>query len=255
MSMRIKREWMASAFLAATPLGLWRCSGVNSVVIIDGGNLDSTANTSGGSGSGVNPVNSVGIGSSGSGGDNGGDMPDGGNGQDATSNISDGGMKDVAMEAAPPCIGPEGGPRCTPGAVACGGDSGVCATAMNLCCQPNPPDGGPQGTCQPNSSSCANSEVAVQCEEATDCPKGNVCCEMFPGYATLGPTSCMPSCTGGTYQICRTHAECGMGDAGGQPKCVLQSCSSPFGFGPTVTLEACAVGTTTSGALPYCTAN
>lgn len=250
--MRIMREWMVGVSLAAIPLGLWRCSGVNSVIVIDAGSVDSTVG--GGSGGDASPVNSVGSGSS-SGGTGGVDEPDAGKGEDAM--FGGDALIDAAPDGPLPCVGPEGGLRCTPGVVGCGGEAGVCMTDTNVCCQPNPPDGGAQGTCQPNSGSCANGEVAVQCEEAADCPSGHVCCENFPAFATLGPTTCMPSCPASMSQICRTHAECGMGDSGAPAKCVLQTCGSLGfgGLGKSVTLEACAVGSSNNGALPYCMAN
>jgi hypothetical protein len=176
---------------------------------------------------------------------------------DAAEAGADRAAKDAANERSAPCVGPEGGAPCDPGLVPCGGEAGVCLTSTSACCQPSPQNGGHQGTCIPNSSSCPSGQDMVQCNEAADCPPGQVCCENFPAIATLGPTSCMPSCTGGTYQICHTHAECGLGDAGTPPTCILQTCMSfGFGGGGSVTLEACAVaGATGGGALPYCTPN
>ena len=256
--MRARHVAMLGVCLVADPLALWQCSGVgptpNLIRAQDASVVNSAMPNSSSSSGGAGVEGNSGASS-------GGNDLDGGDAVDATlSGNDDRGAKDAAVrdasiDVAPACIGPEGGVPCTPGVVGCGGP-GDCTTSTSACCQPNPPDGGPQGTCEPNPTSCADGGVKVECEEAADCPDGNVCCENFPAYATLGPTSCMPSCANGWSQICRTHAECG-DDAGSPARCVLQTCGSSFGFGGgrSVTLEACSTGSTNGGALPYCTAN
>jgi hypothetical protein len=251
--MRARNAWMLGVCLLADPLALWQCSGVSPNLNLNGADDASGGNSSGASGGSSSSSGSGGGDNSSSSG--GSDSVDGGTVDATLMGNDDAQVGDAAADTAPPCIGPDGGVPCTPGIVACGGP-GMCTTAANACCQPNPPDGGAQGTCQPNSASCSNNDVKVQCEEAADCPSGYVCCEYFPAFATLGATSCMPSCANGWSQICRTHAECAA-DAGGPARCVLQTCGSSFGFGggQRVTLEACAVGMTNGGALPYCMPN
>jgi hypothetical protein len=113
-----------------------------------------------------------------------------------------------------------------------------------------------------------------------------VCCTAY-AYATtaagnsatchVGPCS---NTVGGTYQVCRTDAECGSADAGaGSQKCIVQTCYTNQYMTTKVTVEACAVpqtgggtpgggvpggfpgggnpggGGTTYGALVGCTAN
>ena len=246
ISMGAKRQRIVGALLPTAALALWQCSGVAPVRIIGGGLEDSTTGSSSGESS-SGPSNGSGS-NSGSGSGSGSDMPEAGD-MDAGFGSPDGG-DDGTIEAGP-CIGPDGGARCTPGVVACGGDGGACATSTSACCQANPPEG---GTCQPSSAACPSGQSKIQCEEAADCPSGNVCCELFPAYATLGPTTCMASCPMDQSQICRTHAECAAGDAG-PAKCLLQTCGSTAFGGKSVTLEACAVTATATGALPYCMPN
>jgi hypothetical protein len=131
-------------------------------------------------------------------------------------------------------------------------------------------DGG--ATCVPyNGGSCATGSTKIGCNEAADCTSG-VCCQTILGIASVGSTSCMPSCTYGTtqmqyYQTCRTDAECGInaGDAGAAAaKCIPQTCTAPGQFGqpgPSIDIEACATYTAPRlgnpggwGPLPYCTA-
>jgi len=240
--MGAKGQRIVGALLPTAALALWQCSGVAPVRLIGGGLEDSTTGSSSGQSSSGSMSNGSGSNSGG------GDMPDAGDMMDADFGSPDGGEAS-AIEAGP-CIGPDGGARCTPGVVACGGDGGACATNTSACCQASPPEG---GTCQPSSAACPSGQSKIQCEEAADCPSGYVCCELFPAYATLGPTTCMASCPMDQSQICRTHAECALGDAG-SPKCVLQTCG-PTMFGKSITVEACAVSSTPTGALPYCMPN
>jgi hypothetical protein len=180
-------------------------------------------------------------------------MVDAGGNGDGGNDAGDGSGMDAA-ESGAACDMPDGGAPCNPGIVPCGGDAGGCMTSTSQCCEPNPPDGGAQGTCQPDSVSCPTGTVSFHCKEAADCPSGYVCCESFPAVATLGPTSCMQSCNPPTsYQICRTNSEC-VGDAGA--RCIPQTCmSTGIGGSRRASIEACAVSGSANGTLLSCTPN
>jgi hypothetical protein len=222
--------------------------------------LSSSSSSSSSSG-GASSSSSSSSGSSSSG----GISSSGGNAGDGGDAASEGGGTDAAESGSSSDL-PDGGLPSNPGVVPCGGDAGGCMTMTSACCAPAPPDGGNEGTCTPNAVSCGAGTSKVQCKEAADCPSGYICCENFPAIATNGPTSCMQSCSGGAYQICRRHGECAGNDSGAPAQCMPQTCTAPAGpgggGGPTIVIEACALpptmtgmGMMNSGALPYCTPN
>jgi hypothetical protein len=159
---------------------------------------------------------------------------------------------------------------CDPGTVPCGTGT-PCTTSTDYCCVARSADGGSNETCVAyNGGSCANTAVKIGCNEAADCVSG-VCCQQILGIASVGSTSCMPSCNYGPtqmgyYQTCRSDSECtAHADAGAAAdKCILQTCTAPGGpggGGASVTIEACAVYTAAGagrpamwGPLPYCVA-
>jgi hypothetical protein len=119
---------------------------------------------------------------------------------------------DGSNDAAPPLEGdaPD------PGSVVC--DGLPCASLDHYCCDDNM-----AGTekCVPDQvSACAG--FRRKCDEAADCPGGQVCCippnaAPFIAYTTF----CVASCTFDplAYQVCKTDAECEKGMA-----CVTQPC-------------------------------
>jgi hypothetical protein len=282
--MRTTHACMAclASVLAAAPLVLTHCSGSNSSSKLnDAGSGSGSGGSFGSSGSGSG--GSSGTSSGSSGGEDAGASSGGssGAGSDASSSGvvgQDGGQTGEAGGSSgggATCQTPDGGAPCDPGIVSCGSMS--CTTASTYCCSDL--DGG--GTCDPyNGGSCA-SGVKYQCNEAADCMSG-VCCEADQ----YGPhsSSCMPSCPVGNFQVCRTDSECGVSDAGGPKKCILQTCPTSAGGGAggpgfpggpgggssggsssggavaTITIEACsypttgAMGVVTWGPLPACTA-
>jgi hypothetical protein len=149
----------------------------------------------------------------------------------------DAGAKDGGDGAAAnACVVPEGGAACTPHSVACG--ASPCTTPADQCCANGFTSGAPNtgSTCSAVDASCGILTTAVACDEAADCPSGQVCCETPAG---LGPGTqlCASSCASGSYQLCRSNTECG------SAKCTPQSCGIP-----SYNVEAC-------GMQSGCTAN
>jgi hypothetical protein len=93
----------------------------------------------------------------------------------------------------------------TPGVIACG--ASTCDPQTAFCCAL--PNGSTTDlSCQTSGGNCPNGGV-IQCDEAADCPSGNICC-----WDTSGPaiaSDCRTDCTGGggtRYQACATESEC-----------------------------------------------
>ena len=104
-------------------------------------------------------------------------------------------------------------PASDPGQVTCGLSSCVAATTF-CCARPGGPD-----TCETSGGACANAAVR-KCDEAADCPVGNVCC--YDPSTTPPSTSCQGDCTGGggrRVQACKTTTECLVG------QCATRLCS------------------------------
>lgn len=146
------------------------------------------------------------------GGDGGPDATTDGEGIDAVT--SDSGSDVVAQSDG--CTPIEGGLACDPGHVTCGGTS--CDLTKQFCCIADagntctnyPPDSGP-----PPKNSCTG-QTKVLCDEAADCPSGQICCG-FVGSTGGFTTSCAASCGTG-IQFCRGSAECT------SDSCVAQTC-------------------------------
>jgi hypothetical protein len=93
----------------------------------------------------------------------------------------------------------------SPDAIACG--PATCDPQSAFCCAT--PDGATTDlACQTSGGNCPSGGV-IHCDEAADCPAGNVCC-----WDTSGPvvaSDCHTDCTGGggtRYQACKTNGEC-----------------------------------------------
>lgn len=148
------------------------------------------------------------------GGDGGPDATTDGEGIDVV--VSDSGSDVVTKPDG--CTPIDGGLACDPGHVTCGGTS--CDLTKQFCCITDagagntcttyPPDSGP-----PPKNSCTG-ETKVLCDEAADCPSGQVCCG-FVGASGGFATSCAASCGTG-IQFCRGSAECT------SDSCVAQTC-------------------------------
>jgi hypothetical protein len=142
----------------------------------------------------------------------------------------DGEAKDGGDSGASTCVVPDGGMACTPHSVACG--STPCTTPTDVCCANGFTMGVPTtGTCQA-STTCGLGSTEVACEEAADCPSGQLCCETPPTLGGgPGTQTCSGACPAPSYQLCRSNTECS-----GGAHCVPQSC--PNGLSP-YDVEAC----------------
>ena len=96
----------------------------------------------------------------------------------------------------------------TAGSVFCGGTACTLAgTPGNTCCVGLVPF---PTTCLPTFPGCVNAGVSsISCDDAADCDSGKVCCGSMKSKNLSA--SCAASCDGGTFQVCRTNAECGGG--------------------------------------------
>jgi hypothetical protein len=114
-----------------------------------------------------------------------------------------------------------------PPTVSCGGDS-ACPVSPGLCCY-NVSGTVPSTTCQASAAGCTASPtqcyaIQIQCDDAGDCPGGQVCCYAcglgFPNamVSCLAPADCNPN-LGLSYHliVCSTDAECSSG----------QTCQAP----------------------------
>jgi hypothetical protein len=115
-------------------------------------------------------------------------------------------------DSGPPDTGPP--PAVSdPGKIACGSPAKTCNTPDQLCCWPN--DDAGAGVC---SGTCDQADITYEqaCDEAPDCPAGNVCCLVNGGMA------CQDECGVGDIgpQVCKTDKEC-QNDAG----CALRTCT------------------------------
>ena len=103
----------------------------------------------------------------------------------------------------------------TPGQVSCGAST---CTSTQFCCDFG--DGG----CQENEGGTCFG-AAGRCDEAADCPMGQVCCSTLGAACQAGP------CLGA--QLCKTTGECGGADGGCRVQSCLgrmiQACGTPFG--------------------------
>jgi hypothetical protein len=118
------------------------------------------------------------------------------------------GMADMALVC-------DGSGSCGNPTVTCGAD-GECPVNPGACCWNNTPS----TSCRPAVLDCVTvtggSPIYVQCDETSDCPPGDVCCEYF-GIGGAH-TSCIPDCPatvnmGSQWQVCNpaVTGECRVG--------------------------------------------
>lgn len=151
-------------------------------------------------------------------------------GTDAASDVTnnDTGTSDAGTDVNKTCVPVEGGLPCDGLHIACG--SSLCDAGAQICCIN---DGGAKETCaipqsdggKPPPNACTGTKMA--CDEAADCPSGQVCCG-FVGIAGGFATSCQTSCGTG-LQFCHGSAECMTGSCVVQPSChgvTVETCSS-----------------------------
>lgn len=181
----------------------------------DGGGGSAGASTAGMGGLGGN-VGSAGNGSGGFGANEGGgasgssldaavdraaDAPD-----DISQETADGAVTDVFAHADGATDAGNAIGVATPGSVYCAGMACTLAgLPTNICCVGAAPF---PTACFPSFPGCVNAGVSIiACDDTADCTSGMVCC----GSVTAGVfgASCGTSCSGGTFQVCRTDAECG----------------------------------------------
>jgi hypothetical protein len=102
---------------------------------------------------------------------------------------------------------PDGGLPSDPMTIQCGLDP--CTTPAEQCCVVQS-DAGASASCESAGTACPG--INIGCDEAADCPSGQVCCGEV-SFGSDGPTlksTCAASCTGLTRrQLCRTNTECG----------------------------------------------
>jgi len=194
-----------------TVIGLVTAAFLNSC----GGETDSDAKTSGGKG-GTGKGGLGGLGgteSGGSSGDGGGGIPSGGSG--GTPSGGSAGTPAAGGSAGSALGGAAGAVPSDPGSVPCGATT--CALPDSYCCDPSMRGGEP--SCLPSDDfDCQG--FRQRCNEAADCPSGNLCCSVpaqAPWY--VYSSSCEPACDSMLPQICKTDAECANGQA-----CVSQIC-------------------------------
>ncbi len=118
------------------------------------------------------------------------------------------------------CVTPDGGTKCSPGTITCG-TGPTCDLTTEYCCH-----GASTDSCLALTKPCspASTSTPVLCQEAADCPTGEVCCIATPNTAS-GVVSCQaliqgagdagmvcPPAPGPTTvaqaQICRSDNEC-----------------------------------------------
>lgn len=234
-----------AAFLLALNLTLVACSGLLGVDFDDahlGPSGDSGATSEGspssssggssgsssGSGSVTGSSSSSGSGSGAASGSGSGSSSGAGSGSSSGSSGSSG---------SDTCDPPPGGAACTPGMVACGAAS--CPVPDNPCCLSLSPQ---SATCSVIGSSCDG--FIVSCDEASDCPGGEICC-LDVTSQTTGTQTCQkgPTCPTSKYmdaQICRSNAECAGGSCSSwsctieYPHTVIEACQEPAGTYPFV---------------------
>lgn len=142
----------------------------------------------------------------------------------STNDATDASSSDAAPANDGACVPVDGGLSCDPGKVTCGNAS--CDLAKQFCCIDDagakqtcdnyPPDSGP-----PPPNGCNGTKV--DCDEAADCPSGQVCCG-FVGAGGGFTTSCHQGGCGTGIQMCRSTNECA--------SCLVQTCRG-------VTMETC----------------
>jgi hypothetical protein len=160
--------------------------------------------------------------------DTGSDVREGGSTVDAPADVRDGGQPDVrdGGNADAPFDAPgdvilidaardSGGDVILapdPGKIECGQDT--CDTSTQFCClglvAPI------TRTCVPENNICLGPDQ--HCDEAADCPQGQVCCAS--GGVIGVSTFCQNACSVGQVQVCSTQQECKPGVA-----CVAHDCS------------------------------
>lgn len=147
---------------------------------------------------------------------------DGGAGSDAI-DASAGDVGDAGAVADSPgdAVGADGPGEAAPDApgvppsdknhVSCGSDK--CSVPGEECCEKLDASACQQAT----GGNCSG--VVARCDEAANCPPGQVCCVTSQSPSGL-ETECRQSCQGGNPQSCRTDGECG-----GMGPCVAWTCA------------------------------
>jgi len=193
------RNWIAcgapAAFLAGLLMVHCSSSTTTSGGGTDGGHPGSSTGTGTGtghpsSGTGTSPGSSTGTGTGG-----GQVIYDGGPASDA-----------AAGDKGTECVVPDGGNLCTPGTVSCG--DAQCGVPAEVCCDSD------TESCQAASAACTGTPIA--CDEAADCPAGNICCILSTSTTKSSarvfcqPGSVCPVIKGAiaAAQICRSNNEC-----------------------------------------------
>ncbi|MGA7121685.1 MAG: hypothetical protein WBY94_16380 [Polyangiaceae bacterium] len=97
--------------------------------------------------------------------------------------------------------------------IACGASS--CAGSSPFCCESDVSlDGakstGPSDTCVATPSSCVSPTAIRQCESATNCGGGQVCCRLSSGVVTS--QLCELTCAIGESQLCASASDCVAGE-------------------------------------------
>jgi hypothetical protein len=103
---------------------------------------------------------------------------------------------------------------------------GPCNLQTNTCCLAM----NQNGTCVPHGTACGTSgglpEAAFNCEGASDCPSGQVCCGVANETQLTAGTVCKATCptmssspSQGQVQVCKGNAECQ-----NKMNCIAQTC-------------------------------
>jgi len=90
-----------------------------------------------------------------------------------------------------------------PGKVGCGSET--CGVPAQVCCE----QPGPGSEACASGTSCGDNGNAgeIHCDEPADCPVGQKCCGTI-GLNSALDASCAPTCGEGTFQRCKTSADC-----------------------------------------------
>jgi hypothetical protein len=120
-----------------------------------------------------------------------------------------------------------GGGLSNPGKITCGTSE---CTGAQTCCDPAVGDAG--NFCRDAGAAGQCQGLTSSCDEKADCEDAGLCCLTLGGGGA--GIACRAACNQGRIQICKTNAECVVGDAGCQPyTCpgnrIIRSCTKPTG--------------------------
>jgi hypothetical protein len=176
--------------LAAAPLAFAACSD-GTIITPDDAGSDATTNADSGRDSAPN---------------------DGGPGADSASEAA----ADAAVEGA----------ASDPNKVECGSET--CTTPAQVCCTSISLGGITQSCQAPIDGGCGEAGAPQACDEAADCPGGNVCCFTQSGF-DVKATCHQGQCPQGAIQLCKKGSECPQGTCTAYD-CrirVVQACEKP----------------------------